>query len=350
MNLSAAAVSITRHKLGLRFLRYSFFCLFVLFSCSQKLRVEFDFLHFEMMPFGQDDPFALATTELSYRLWYRVRLWAEAELGYEFLHPGAEGSEGALAAAPKLRRYELDSQYSQPVSRISWGDAVVWSNALTEYYNCWWFKKNVGQGGVSPLQVVYRNLDGSVLRSALQANTGGEYFRSAQANGFRLPSEREWELAGRQIDRRRWQSLDLPAGAAYPSEREYHRFSRYARNSNLRSWPSASREATQMGLYDMSGNLAEWVEDHFNTISPKNVLLLRTLKGGAYLSPALELAVGGRLPAMPQQAHKSMGFRIARSIDDTSKNSANNSSCSLLCCWIDSRPARQGQMGRNTHK
>ena len=66
----------------------------------------------------------------------------------------------------------------------------------------------------------------------------------------------------------------------------------------------------------MSGNLAEWVEDRFHA-DPENEpsLLLRTLKGGAYLSPVLELAVGGRLPALPQQAHKSIGFRVARSMD-----------------------------------
>ena len=161
--------------------------------------MELDFLHFEMVPFGHDDPFALATTELSYRLWYRVRLWAEAELGYEFLHPGAEGSEGTPAVAPKLRQYNPRSglQYSQPVSRVSWGDAVIWSNALSEYYNRFGQSpsQNMGQG-VNSLQVVYRNLDGGVLRSALQANAG-EYLRSARANGFRLPSEREWELAGR---------------------------------------------------------------------------------------------------------------------------------------------------------
>ena len=77
----------------------------------------------------------------------------------------------------------------------------------------------------------------------------------------------------------------------------------------------------------MSGNLAEWVEDRFRPAHDENpsgnVLLLRTLKGGAYLSPVLELAVGGRLPAMPQQAHKSIGFRVARSLDDTGENSVN---------------------------
>ena len=309
-----------------RFLRYGplLLCCVLLFGCSRKRYIELDFLR--MVPFERlhDAPFALAATELSYRLWYRVRLWAEAELGYEFVHSGAEGSEGKAAAAPRLAKPQLskfrrtgwraekrERGYSEPVSRISWGDALIWSNALTEYYNRLAQQKETGRA----LQVVYRSLDGKILRSALKANAG-EYSRSALADGFRLPSEREWELAALWIDAKRRSQADLPAGAAYHSDREYNRAARYARNSDSRSWPSASRAPTKAGLYDMSGNLAEWVEDRFHA-DPENEpsLLLRTLKGGAYLSPVLELQVGGRLPALPQQAHKSIGFRVARSMD-----------------------------------
>lgn len=327
----------------MRFLRCicALFCLLALLlalvslgGCKPKrLRVELGFLHLEMVPFEPHDasdirPFALATTELSYLLWYRVRLWAEAELGYEFVHPGAEGSEGKAAAAPRLRRAD-DSGYSEPVSRISWGDALVWSNALTEYYNHLAQQNKELQGPPKDflpgslqgsLPVVYRALDGDILRSASAANRG-EYLRSRPSGGFRLPDEREWELAA--IHAKRRQQAGLPAGAAYDSEREYHRFSRYARNSNLRSWPSASRAPTQTGLYDMSGNLAEWVEDLFlpdADFAEGEVLLLRTMKGGAYLSPPSELQVSGRLPAMPQQAHKSIGFRVARSLGDSTNH------------------------------
>ena len=308
-----------------RFLRYSSLLLCLLFfGCSRKRYIELDFLRFEMVPFDRlhdaSDirPFALATTELSYRLWYRVRLWAEAELGYQFMNPGAEGSEGKAAAAPRLAKPQLSKfrragrrvpKGDSPVSRISWGDALIWSNALTEYYNHLAQQKEASR----VLRVVYRSLDGKILRSALKANAG-EYSRSALADGFRLPSEREWELAAMDAKRRR--QADLPAGAAYHSDREYNRAARYARNSDSRSWSSASRAPTKAGLYDMSGNLAEWVEDRFHA-DPENEpsLLLRTLKGGAYLSPILELQVGGRLPALPQQAHKSIGFRVARSMD-----------------------------------
>ncbi len=385
----------------MNFLHHKIFCLccivfsFVLFSCVHKALLVvplglgsdtvrgLEFVPFAPLAEGSDEfrnasfpgspnsqvsgrtefAFAIAVTELDYRLWYAVRLWAEKKRGYQFSRPGAEGSAGQPGAAPSLlgettavgKRSQV---LSQPVSRVTWGDAVVWANALTEYYN--WQqsmqqylnitntpKQRHRKDIVLPrnLEVVYRSLDGSVLRSAEQANAGEFYrdprsvdSRASELNGFRLPTEFEWELAGRWIDGRRWLAGNRAVGARgdYSWHRANSQVSWYKANSGGESRPPAGRRASAAGLYDMSGNLAEWVEDPFrpqtslpgtfesvpkrqsailgSSASSADPLPFRTLKGGAYLSPASELQVAGRLPGLPRQAHQSIGFRLALSL------------------------------------
>ncbi|MBO4546218.1 MAG: formylglycine-generating enzyme family protein, partial [Treponema sp.] len=67
-------------------------------------------------------PFSMNAYETTYNLWYIGRIYAEQN-GYTFANPGQEGSGGKRGAAPTaLGNY-------QPVTMISWYDAVVWCNA-----------------------------------------------------------------------------------------------------------------------------------------------------------------------------------------------------------------------------
>ncbi|MEM9423588.1 MAG: SUMF1/EgtB/PvdO family nonheme iron enzyme [Spirochaetota bacterium] len=260
------------------------------------------------------EPFALSLTEVPYSLWFTVRLWGEKEAGYQFHSPGAEGSSGRAGAAPEYQAPmskvpgRMSSQ--QPVSQVSWGDVVVWCNALSEYLN----QYTSGE----QRQPVYRVAGGEeILRSAERANRG-ELYRDPAANGFRLPAEQEWESAGRWLNGRRWLAGDWVAGSTgtYSSRRASNQVAWYVENSGGKSQPVAGRRPTVMGLYDMGGNLAEWVEDPFSGGAAP--LPFRTIKGGAYLSPTRELQVAGRFPALPQQVHQSIGFRLAFGVGNES--------------------------------
>ncbi len=88
--------------------------------------------------------FDLGETEVTYQLWYAVRVWAE-ENGYRFLNEGCEGSEGTAGAEPTEAKLE-------PVTCVSWIDCVVWLNALSE------------MTGKEP---VYLDADGNVHRDAM---------------------------------------------------------------------------------------------------------------------------------------------------------------------------------------
>ena len=63
----------------------------------------------------------IGETEVTYELWDKVHTWAIAN-GYTFANPGVMGIDGT-------------GSNQQPVTTISWRDAMIFSNALTEWYN-----------------------------------------------------------------------------------------------------------------------------------------------------------------------------------------------------------------------
>jgi len=75
-----------------------------------------------------------------------------------------------------------------------------------------------------------------------------------QAAGMRLPWEREWEFAARAGTRSKY------AGAAKPSDVAW-----YAENSGSKTHPVGGLKPNAWGLYDMLGNVWEWVEDPMPT-------------------------------------------------------------------------------------
>ncbi|MDA0205215.1 MAG: SUMF1/EgtB/PvdO family nonheme iron enzyme [Acidobacteria bacterium] len=105
--------------------------------------------------------------------------------------------------------------------------------------------------------------------------------------GMRLPSEAEWEFAAK-------------SGAALED------VAWYDGNSEDRAHEVAQKGANAYGLYDMLGNVWEWVEDAYEEDAAK-----RLLKGGSFYNVARDLRPPNRLWATPETAHRNMGFRCA---------------------------------------
>ena len=122
-----------------------------------------------------------------------------------------------------------------PVERISWFDAIELSNALSK---------------LNDLESCY-----IIDEEEVQWPAG------LNCTGWRLPTEAEWEFAASGSPR--WWS---PAGI-YAGSPWFDRVAWGKHNSDQHSHPVAQLLPNSNGLYDMSGNVAEWVWDAYQPYS-----------------------------------------------------------------------------------
>jgi formylglycine-generating enzyme required for sulfatase activity len=241
----------------------------------------------------QVSAFYLAKYEVTQALWDEVRTWGVSH-GYTDLVVG-----GGKAA-------------THPVQAVSWYDVVKWCNARSE------------KEGLPPC---YR-VAGAIYRTG----TNDAIICNWNVNGYRLPTEAEWEKAARDgLSGRRfpWGDTITHSQANYCSDisqsydmsptRGFHP----AYNDGVYPYtsPVGSFPASGYGLYDMTGNVCEWCWDWYGSYpstsqtDPRGASSgsWRVLKGCGWWGSAYYCRTSYRTATYPSEAPFDYGFRIARS-------------------------------------
>lgn len=177
-----------------------------------------------------------------------------------------------------------------PVDNVSWMNIILYCNAISK------------TDGLEPAYT----LDYSTKPPKVSCDF--------DANGWRLPTEAEWEFAAKAGALFDYSGSDAPDDVAW-----------YRDNSAARIRPPGGKKANANGLYDMSGNVSEWCWDWYDASYTRSIQQFinpsgpssgtqRVIRGGNVMNgEGRNLNIIYREKGNPNRGIPYVGFRLVRS-------------------------------------
>lgn len=174
-----------------------------------------------------------------------------------------------------------------PVMHVSWNDAARYCNWLSE------------KRGFQPVYVFFADSVAADL----------------SADGYRLPTEAEWEYAAAGGQERK--------PFTFSGSRNLHEVAWYAGNSRRGAHPVGLKKTNALGLFDCNGNVWEWCHDWYSaayyaqsrdTLNPAGPVrgTMRAVRGGSWSNNPKHCRLSNRSSRFADARDCNLGFRIVR--------------------------------------
>ena len=214
--------------------------------------------------------------------------------------------EGVMGSNPSIFKGS-----KQPVQLVKWYEVIEFCNILSE------------RQGLTPAYTINKN-EKDPSNNSQYDEVKWMVTCDFNANGYRLPTEAEWEYAARGgiksfgyvgVEIKYSGSNSLDEVGWYGAENKTGN-----RESTDKTSEVGKKQPNELGLYDMSGNVWEWCWDWYGEYTsssqtdPKgpNSGSFRVMRGGSWLNDAENCRVAFRDSHPPSYRKSDIGFRLVR--------------------------------------